>query len=222
MARRAIVLLMLLPMAAILAGCPIVSWIAAVTAPPKSIPPLYQLPKETTVLVLVDDPDQLAADTPVKQELTRELNDLLVEHKVAGKTIPLKIIMQMAAVTPEFAQLRAVDIGRMAEADHVLTIEITEFELKEDPIGHIWKGRLAVNARVYGVEEGRLWPTDRHDGYPVTPATTPTTEDFSPDYGQRLSAKLARETADNVTKLFYEHAGREHYELPPEDVQTSY
>jgi hypothetical protein len=203
-------------------GCAGVAWLAAVTTPPNSIPPLYQLPKESTVLVLVDDPQQLAARTPAKPELIRELNRQLVEHEVAKKTVPLKLIMQTAAVTPDFNHLRAVDVGRKLEADFVIHVDITEFRLKDDPIGSIWEGRLAANVKVYDSEEGRVWPTDRPDGYPVQPAIHPTTEDFSSDYGNRLAVKLAREMAGNIAKLFYEHPGQEHHELPPDAAQDDY
>ncbi|MBS3820342.1 MAG: hypothetical protein GVY16_06940 [Planctomycetes bacterium] len=203
-------------------GCAAVAWLAAVTAPPNTIPPHYQLPQGSTVLVLVDDPQQRATRTPAKSELIRALNKQLVEHDVAKKTIALKRIMQTAAVTPNFNHLRAVDIGRKLEADFVIHVSITEFSLKDDPIGHIWEGRLATNVKVYDVEEGRVWPTDRPDGYPVEPADHPTTENFASDFGNRLAVKLAREMADNISKLFYEHPGQEHHELPTEYSQDNY
>jgi hypothetical protein len=204
--------LMLLPAG----GCALVSWATAVTSPPNSIPPKYQIPKGAKVLVLVDDPQRLAVGTAVRQEITRKTNEHLLEHEVAADVVAQKIIMQTASVTPGWSQMRAVEIGRMFEADYVIQVDIQEFQLKEDPVGPIWKGRLAATVRVYSCQEGRVWPMDRPDGFPVTPATTKTNEDFSPDYGERLSVHLARVTADRIAKLFYAHPGREHYELPPE------
>jgi hypothetical protein len=214
MIRRGLTVIALLALALAPAGCAAVAWLAAVTTPPKTIPALYELPKESTVLVLVYDPKGLTADVYVRREMTTELNQLLCKHEVAGKTIPVKLIMQTASVTPGFYRKPPEELGERMGADHVITVTITEFQLKDDPIGHVWKGKLEADVNVYSTMEGLLWPTDRANGYPVPPATTPTTENFSSDYAQTLANRLAREMAAHVAELFYSHPGREHHELP--------
>lgn len=211
--------MLLVPIVLTVPGCAVAAWMAAAFTPPKPIPALYQLPRNCTVLVLVNDPNGLTTDVYVRRELTDELNGLLVEHDVAAKTIDVRRIMQTASVTPNFYRMSPEQIGRLLEATHVVTIDITDFQLKDDPIGHIWKGRITADVNVYDAQEGLLWPTDRANGYPVEPVTTPTTENQSADYAQTLANKLSRQLADHVAKLFYEHEGRAPHELPPAEEE---
>ena len=189
------------------AGCAIPAWFAAQLGPKKKVPAEYEPPKGKTILVLVDDMLNPVDYEPIKIDLTEMLNEQLLAHKVAAKTIPYTRIGEFIGATPGFNALATGEVGSKLGADMVLRVRIDDFGLRDpDASQELWKGRLQTNLRLVDVKAGRLWPTDRPLGHMVLPsAKTPTVVDDSPTRGEAISKALATETADRIAKYFYAH-----------------
>ena len=202
---RNVGLLLLLPLAATLCGCPLMAWTAAQFTPPKKVPAKYKPPKNKTFLVFVDDYYHLVEYEPLKADLTNQLNRQLREHKIAGEVIEYDKLLDLIENTPHFDNLSTAEVGRRLRADIVLYVLIDRFSLKESEANPLWQGKLGTTVRLVDVRKGRLWPTDRLSGYPVPTVELPPASSDSPSFDAQLSRILAWRMADRIAKLFYEH-----------------
>ena len=195
-------------------GCGAMAWWAS-WLPPDAVDALYEFPKDTTVLVLVDDPKGLGREASIQLDLANALNDQLLKHKVAADIVPQrKLLFEMARI-PSFHQLSISEIGRRLKADIVLHIKIEQFALKDNRLSPIWHGELGTTIKVVSVTEGRLWPKDRHYGYAMPEINSPReSDDGSKRMGEKITMRMAKEMADKIAKLFYKHPGKAHEELP--------
>jgi len=187
-------------------GCAIPAWLAAQFGPEKKVPAEYEPTKGKTILVLVDDMLNPVDYEPVKIHLTEMLNEQLLAHKVAAKTIPYTRIGEFIAATPDFNSMAVCEVGSKLGADMVLYVQIDKFSLRDPAASQeLWKGRLQTTIRLVDVKAGRLWPTDRPVGHMVPAAETRTVSDDSPTRAETISKALAAETADRIAKYFYAH-----------------
>lgn len=186
-------------------GCAVFSWVVAQFAPPQKVKALYKPPEKKKYLVFVDDLRQEMTYEPVKRQLTRQLNKQLIEHKIAKEVVPYERLVNLSVATPEFNSLSVPTVGRKLKADVVLYVEITKFSVRDDEVSPLWHGVLAVSVKIVDPEVGRIWPEDRESGYPVDQVETPLTDDPSPSYGVELSGILAKDMADKIVKMFYDH-----------------
>jgi hypothetical protein len=181
------------------------TWFTEPFVPAKKVPAEYEPPAGKTMLVFVDDMFHPVDYEPVKIQLTEMLNEQLIAHKVAAKTIPYSRIGELMA-TPEVNKLAVSEIGTRLGADMVLYVQIDEFVLRDAAAAsELWKGRLGTTVRLVDVTKGRLWPTDSPAGHVVPKAETQTISDSSQARGEQISKDLAAETADKIAKLFYSH-----------------
>ena len=202
---RAITILLLLT-AMIATGCgPTIGWMVNAFAPPKKIEAVYEPPEGKTILVFVDDMKNPVSYEPVKAQLTESLNAMLEENKVAAATVPYRKLLELMSASRDFNRMAVGEVGQKLGADMVLYVIVEEFSLKENEMTPLWQGKLATTVRIVDTAEGRLWPDDRPEGYPVRPVETSPRADSSPRYGEVLSKVLAAKMADRIAKLLYDH-----------------
>ena len=197
-------------------GCGALGWWAS-WLPPDAVDAIYKFPEKTTVLVLVDDPKGLGREASIQLDLANAINDQLLDHKVTKKVISQRSLLIEMSRTPSFQQLSITEIGKRLKADIVLHVKIDQFALKDNRLSPIWHGELAATVKVVSVKDGRLWPTDRHGGYAMPEINSPReADDESKRMGEKITARMAKEMADKIAKLFYKHPGKAHEELPDE------
>lgn len=202
-------------LACLLPGCAVVGYLAAIFTPPEKIEPVYELPKDKIVLVLVDDPAFRSGHAPIKSELSREINRLLEGHRLVRRTIPYKKLLAYIATETNYNQMPTTEVGKALEADLVIVVEIDDFALKDDMRSSVYHGRLKTSVRVVSTRQGKLWPKHLTRGYPVKPVETPLQQgDGSSQFEIKLSRRLARNMAEKIVNLFFEHTGPEHSDLP--------
>lgn len=189
-----------------LGGCgPMIGWMVNAFRPPKKVHAVYRPPKDKKILVFVDDLSNPVGYEQVKGELTERLNERLVEHKIARRTVPYERVLRLKAATPEFDGLAVSQIGQRLGADLVLYVHVDHFSLKDNEVSPLWHGRMEVTVRMVDVAAGRLWPKDRQAGYAVKPVDNPTESHPSPTYEIDLAKSLAEQMADRIAKLLYDH-----------------
>ena len=207
-ANRVLLLSVVIPLVGgvILGGCgPVIGWTVNVFRPPKKVEALYRPPEGKKILVFVDDLWGPVGYEQIKGKLTERLNEQLMEHGVAQRTVPYRLILRLKAATPEFDGLAVSQVGQRLGADLVLYVHIDRFSLKDNEVSPLWHGRMEVTVRMVDVETGRLWPKDRQAGYAVKPIENPTESHPSSTYEIDLAESLAKQTADRIARLLYDH-----------------
>ncbi|MBN1556245.1 MAG: hypothetical protein JXA11_16005 [Phycisphaerae bacterium] len=198
-------------------GCPVAAWTATLF-PPDKVPAQYDLDETSTALVLVEDPRHLSDRTTLKTQMSEFINRELEDRGLVERVIPYRQLMNLAAATNNFRTLSVAEVGKKLRADIVLYVEIDRFSLRDDPSSPFWHGKLTTRVKVISVKEGRLWPKELPEGYsPARVDTGSVSGEGSLRFEQHLVQNMARDMGDNVTKLFYEHRGKEHGSLPDDD-----
>lgn len=203
--------------AMLLGGCIIPLTIAELMFPKSKVKPLFELPGKRTALVFPDDMQRPVNYPPVKRALARKLNELLMESKLASAVVAYDKLTDLRSAEPDFNRLAVATIARKLGADLVIYVDITEFSLKDSPVGTLWRGRFGGKVRVVDVDKGRLWP-DASAGHPVR-VIEPLTENSSEIYGAELSRKLAARLAEEICGLFTSHQVDRHQ---PKETQSSF
>ena len=188
-----------------------IAYIVAITARPPKVAAVYDPPKGKTIAVFVDDPADVIGYEPARRKLVEEINHLLKDHGVAGRTVSYEAMQTALAGTTRAADptFSLSEIGQVVGADVVLYLEVKEFRLKDNPSLPIWNGTFVTLARMVEVGVGRLWPKDRAQGYPVPPAKERIRHEVSETFGRTLAVLLAEKMARNVAQLFYKHEAKQ-------------
>ena len=184
-----------------LSGCQLPLAIMEKMFPKDRVPPQFKLPAGKVVLVFPDDVERPVSYPPVKRRLAEKINELLMEKKLAARTVPHDRLTELRGLEPDFDRMHVPTVGRKCGADLVVYLAIDRFTLKETPIEAFWRGRLDVRVKVVDVGKGRIWP-DGLAGFPIS-VQEPRTENTSETYGSELAKKLADEMAVEVAGLFH-------------------
>lgn len=203
--------------AALLGGCLLPLTLGEMLFPKSRVKPLFELPEKKTMLVFPDDLHRRVNYPPVKRAVARKLNEMIVDKRLALAVVDYDKLTDLRSAEPEFNRLSVATIGRKLGADLVIYVDITEFSLRDSPVGTLWRGRFGGKVRVVDVQQGRLWP-DESAGHPVR-VFEPTTENSSETYGAELSRKLATRLAEEICGLFTSHYVDRHR---PKEPQPSF
>ena len=192
-----------LPAAGLLAltGCQLPLAMMEKMFPKDRVPPRFKLPGRKTVLVFPDDVRRPLSYPPVKRRLAEKVNELLIEKRLAARTVPYDRLVDLRGEEPNFDRMHVPTVGRRCGAELVVHIAIDRLTLKETPIEALWRGRFEVRVKVVDVKKGRIWPEELA-GFPIS-VQEPTTENASETYGAELSKKLADKLAVEVAGLFH-------------------
>ena len=184
-----------------LAGCQLPLAIMEKMFPKDRVPPQFKLPAGKIVLVFPDDVEHPVSYPPVKRRLAEKVNELLMEKKLAARTVSHDRLVELRGSEPNFDRMHVPTVGSRCGADLVVYLAIDRFTLKETPVEALWRGRLEVRVKVVDVKQGRIWP-DELAGFAIS-VQEPTTETTSETYGAELSKKLADKLAVEVAGLFH-------------------
>ena len=163
-----------------LAGCAAAAWTAAQFAPPTKVSALYRLPKDCKALVFVDDYLSEVGYEPIKGLLAEGVNERLAKEQLVASTVTYRNLADLAAARGTFNDLAVSQVGAELGAEVVLYVHIDTFSTKDLPESPLWHGQFRVTVRVVDVKTGRLWPTDRPDGYAVEPVEMPSSDNPLP------------------------------------------
>jgi hypothetical protein len=201
----------LLSLALMCSSCQLLGVVMSQVQAAQKIKPVYvPQTKGKKVLVFVDDRISPVSYQPIKRLLTDKLNTQLVEHKIAGEVLPYERLLDLMTSQRKFDELTVVEVGKLTEADLVLYVDITAFQLKEDSEIPLWDGKLETAVRWIDVNAAtpagaKLWPVHKMGGYAVPAVTVQPKADTSANYSSELATSLAEKMADQIAKLFYEH-----------------
>jgi len=160
------------------------------------------------LLILVDDDMDLVQPPLACETLVDTLATQLKENKAADRVTTNEEIGLIRRSVPNFEQLSISDVGRRANADTVIWMNVEDFYLEKDLQMMVTPARFGVKLKVFNPNEEdkykkRIWPPER-DGRAVSITVNP--HDIrrckSRDEVHQL---LAATMADKVAKLFYDY-----------------
>lgn len=167
----------------------------------------YKLPKGS-VLVLVDDDQELVQPPTARSMLVDELARQLKEHKITERVTTNEEIAKLRQIEPNFDQRGAREVGQLAKADTVVWLSIKQFSVERNLELAVSPATLAaalkiVNANAEKREDVRLWPLDREGRLMV--ATVSPHQVRACKTQAEVYEKVATAMADKVAKLLYDY-----------------
>jgi hypothetical protein len=144
-------------------GCGFVSIFGTATRHEKKVPAEYDLAqhKAEKILVLVNQPGWLKAQSNLRQGLTSTLNEGLEVKVGVGpeRLVTYDELWKWRSARGDFSQLSPVETGAALGAELVLFITIEAFELERAADTKYYKGSLGVRGALYNtVTKESLWP----------------------------------------------------------------
>ncbi|MCO6435916.1 MAG: hypothetical protein J5J06_02385 [Phycisphaerae bacterium] len=161
------------------------------------------------VLVLVDDPTSRVNYPPMIPFLTEELGQELLRRKAAQRVIPPSTLDRLRQEEPDFEKRGAREIGRMADATEVLWLQIRDYLAEEEFSDITAAAYVSVSVKVINAKEERdrtkvrLWP-ESPEGRVITASLDGSTV-ARLKTRKAIAEELARNLAENIAKLFYDH-----------------
>jgi len=207
MVKMRLTILLILTACLMTGGCQIIPWMEAVFARDKTVPPEFEIPTDTRLLVLVTDRQlvNIADSVRMKRELTHAINVQLLHHELVAEVVAYEDIQALIAADRDFYALSAGQIAEKLGADMVLTVGMDEFSLKDNEFDTLWSGKLKTRVRLVNASDDLVWPKDRPLGLSMPQVKEVTHRDTTETYGIKLTETLAKEAADDIVKLFREY-----------------
>jgi hypothetical protein len=174
----------------------------------KKIQAEYILP-EGKLLILVDDPRELVTWPQARELLVQFTGEALLSHEAIDAVISPESIAKFRQMDPEFDKYPATVIGEKVGAETVMWLQVRDFFAPTEIEDTSTAAKLAVTIKILNVGEERradrvrLWPDDR-DGYLVeTELSAIGVDKLQGD--NAVAKELARKTAVQIGRLFYQH-----------------
>lgn len=180
-----------------------------IEGPPKE-PARYELPRRKTV-VYVDDRANRMTRAALRTSVGEEVGTLLLQQALVPEVVSTRDSVAYARrVDTSDKQVSIRKIGEAVGAEQVVFIDIDEFRISAD--GATPRAAAIVNVKVIDVGSGaRLWPDGTDEGERMVIRTREQSlELYNSSAGRRkVEDALAKQVAEDVSKLFYEHEKRE-------------
>ncbi len=203
---------------AVVQGCALIGWVAAVATPPETIEARYHIPKENRLLVIVEDSGRLAGFPGARSRLIAMLNRALRKQGVVSHVVDQRRLVNQYLSNPNFEFLSDLQKGEKVGADVILSIHIDRFTLKNRPL-EPWNGVCEFTVKLLDVAAGeQLWPQFKARGERMACTVKPDDgRSFDDNYRRPFTAKVVDTVVDMVAKLFYDHEGRNPIDLPEKE-----
>lgn len=174
---------------------------------PEKIPAECELPKKP-LLILVDDDWDLVHPRTACNELVDALAKQLKAHELIERVTTNEELAKLRQATPDFDRHAADEVGRMANADTVLWLQVVRFTMEDDLELAVSQTHFAVtvkllNARAEKRDDVRIWPKGR-EGKLVEVKVSPHDIRRCKNIPEAHTL-VAQKLADEIAKLFYEY-----------------
>ncbi len=168
----------------------------------------YILP-DGPLAILIDDFTDVVQPPLAKDALHDDLTEALRQHDAVVSPITTREeLARIRQVDPEFDKKSVREVGRLVNADTILWIKPTRYNVYDHlDLAHS-DGSFTVVVKVFDVhaeelEDVRLWP-DNRDGHEVT--VTISVHDIRESTSRaEVHRKIAGQMAEEICKIFYTH-----------------
>ena len=147
-------------------GCSFTRTVSTLSTPTRherKIPAEYDLTehRDQKILVLVNQPAYLNAQTNLRYYLTEEVNKNLIKKL----KIPPEYLVTYDGVSAfrsnqsNFSLLSPIEVGKALDANMVLLVMVKDYQLNEMPEANCYQGFLNIQTVLFETAAGRkLWP----------------------------------------------------------------
>src|SRR4051794_7604017 len=190
---------------AALAGGNIVGPIFWLVHGPEEEKKVYELDKDRTTVVFVDDRGNRVPRRTLRLQIAQEAEKALLKEKVVKDMISAESALAAAGGDRYEKPTPITDIGKAIKADRVVYATVDRFSLSPD--GQTLSPTVELRVKVIDAQsEARLWPEDAR-GYPLTVRLQAKAADLPSTAAARQQAEdeLARQTGMKLAQLFYNH-----------------
>ncbi|MFN8817160.1 MAG: hypothetical protein ACK5ZV_10500 [bacterium] len=196
----------------VLPGCNIVGPALLLVHGPEKVKPAYTLPEKRSVVVFIDDRENLMGTRAARDAMGKAADDALLKSKAAADVIQSRMT-QVAVRSDRRDNLMTItEVGRAVKAQVVIYVRVRNFGLSQD--GQSFSPLADLGVRVVDADaDEQLWPPKEADEREyllavrprggVAPLPTNRAEDLQSRIALAQSAGLA------VAQMFYEHEARE-------------
>lgn len=191
-----------------LPACNIVAPIYAVASGPGEVKAAYDgLDPQTNTVIFVDDPANQIAQRRIRAQIGVAAQDELLKRKIVreGFVIDSRSALAVADQRGDDGLLSVTEIGRALDADVVIYVLVTRFDMTSDGIDFNPTAEIEVKI-LDTVADTRVWPPEGQPGYRATFArpsgdrTTPTSRTAL----LQAEMELAEITGLGLAQLFYD------------------
>jgi len=204
---------LLVGMGGTLASCNIVAPIGVLLHGPEKVPKQFELPRERSLVVFVDDRLSRLPRRPLRSTIADQITTKLLENKVTTTIINSRSAEAAVQREKPTEPMSVTEIGRSVQADVVLHVMVDAFALSPDGVTYSPGSRVFIRVTDTAADV-RLWPTEdtnlpaskRPKGYevvvePRTPSSKPPST--SSEIAQ-AEMDLAKIVGTAVAELFYD------------------
>jgi hypothetical protein len=192
--------------AAALGACNIVGPVGFLVAGEEKVPALYQLDKDRSVVVFVDDRASRVPEITARVLIGRTAEKALADQRLVREIISSEGVSAVVARERFGQPMGIADVGAAVGAQTVIYATIDEFTLSVDRT--TFAPRAVARLKVVDTESRkRLWPTEDPGWHTVVvqlderQGTVPT----GPGDVGAAQRDLAARLGDAIAKVFYAH-----------------
>ncbi len=206
----------LAPLLALGAGCNVVGAMAYYLGPHRTQKAEFNLTAGRLALI-VDNARPSERNPVFDRALYDQIVAIFKERKVKSQVVPFEDVVELRRSNADFDSWSLQRVGKALDAEQVLYLRIEHLAIREAPDSPVMTPTVAVRVKVIGTDraasEARLWPTES-EGRPIA-CSRPTEEVGDAMMMDTAATKLAKDTAQEIAKLFYEvdleeHTPKEH------------
>lgn len=178
---------------------------------PEKIAAQYEIPKEKSVVVFIDDRENMLRDRSMRQVIARSTEQRLLDGGAVpkGDVISSDGIAAITAADRWGKPLGIAQVGESLGADVVIYASIDSFALSADRTTLSPTGSMRVKV-IDVASRNRLWPTEDQEWGQVATAV-PRRDGTLPTSLSAVSAeesRLAQRMGNDLANLFVKHEAR--------------
>ncbi len=201
--------LLLLGVLALCAGCNILGAVMYMLHPPNIQKAEYKL-TEGRLAVFVESKRPEQYNPLFVDALQARLKQIFQEEKIRAELVPQEEILRLRQENPDFNKWSIQKVGQKLDVPLVLSLRIDDFQLKATAAMPVIEPAIHLHMKLIRSSnqgEARVWPAAtgpmaEREGHEVS-VTRPAVEASSPMVLDEQAVKLAKDTAWEVAKPFY-------------------
>lgn len=192
------------PLTLLPAGCNIVTPVAYAIHGPDKVEPAFELDKQATTVVFVDDPASQVAQRRLRYTMADNATRTLLEKKIVADMLDSRTILNAATKERYGEPMSITELGKAVGADVVIYAVVSKFSMSPEQGTFVPTAQLRV--KVIDVANGqRVWPASE-SGYLVDVRIKARPGVTGADNGQMaIEQELADRAGLGLAQLFYKH-----------------
>ncbi|MCG3136675.1 MAG: hypothetical protein HJJLKODD_00510 [Phycisphaerae bacterium] len=167
----------------------------------------FELSRES-LLILVDDDQELVQWAPATDLLTNEVARNLQENKAAGYIFTSEEIDRVRNADDQFQQRSISEVGQQFGSDQILWVQLIDYQASREFEDASRVARITVRVKVFDPQaevkaEMRLWPESMEGELVTIEKNAADIQKLNTE--EDIARLLITELARTVAELFYEH-----------------